>query len=205
MMENEEKRNVKCKRCGTYRYPSQFFSKGRQFKTCQICRDNGKIYREKNKCIHGIRRNNCNQCDGIYICEHGRQKYRCKQCGGSSICEHNRQKDTCKNCMNHEQKIEYIQKTMISHSRQTDKKSNRYDPDNFIDKCFLEGLFEDSENCHYCGVQFTYNERCNTLVTIERLNNSLGHIKSNCVLACLNCNCRHKSRDDSDDSDDEKS
>jgi hypothetical protein len=42
--------------------------------------------------------------------------------------------------MNHEQKIEFIQKTMISSSRQADKKSNRYDPDNFIDKCFSEGL-----------------------------------------------------------------
>jgi hypothetical protein len=98
--------------------------------------------------------------------------------------------------MNDEQKIEFIQKIMISNSRQSDKKNNRYDADNFIDKCFLEGLFEDSQNCHYCDVEFTYNEKCDTFVTIERLNNSIGHIKSNCVLACWHCNVRHKSKDD---------
>lgn len=98
--------------------------------------------------------------------------------------------------MNDEEKKEYIQKTMITHSRQTDRKYNRYDPDNFIDKCFLEGLFEENDTCHYCSVKFTYNERCDTLVTIERLNNNIGHIKSNCVLACWKCNLKHKDKND---------
>ena len=30
-----------------------------------------------------------------------------------------------------------------------------------------------------------YNE---TLATIERLDNNIGHIKSNCVIACKDCN-----------------
>ena len=98
--------------------------------------------------------------------------------------------------MNDEEKIEYIQKTMIKSSRQKDKKYNRYDPDNFIDKCFLTELFEDSTTCHYCSVEFTYNERCDTYVTIERLNNNIGHNKSNCVLACFNCNMKHNSKND---------
>jgi hypothetical protein len=247
-MENEEKRNVKCKRCGTYRYPSQFFSKGRELKTCQVCRDKEKIYRKKNKCPHGRQKSqckecsgasicphgrqkahckecggtsvckhgrmknqckecsgssicphgrqkaHCKECDGVSICEHGRRRNRCKECDGASICPHNRIRYECKDCMNDDQKIEYIQKKMISGSRRSDKKHNRYDADHFIDKPFLEGLFEDSQNCHYCDVEFTYNERIGTLVTIERLNNSIGHIKSNCVLACWDCNSRHQSR-----------
>jgi hypothetical protein len=173
--------------------------------------------REKNKCPHGRKRNmckecggasicehnrlrnTCKECDGASICEHGRRRITCKECDGSQICQHNRMRNTCKDCMNHEQKLEYIQKTMILSSRQHDKEYNRYDADNFIDKPFLEGLFEDSENCHYCGVHFTYNEKIDTLVTIERLNNNIGHIKSNCLLACWNCNNRHQSRDESDD------
>lgn len=230
MMENEEKRNVKCKRCGTYRFPSQFFSKGRELKTCQVCREKGKISREKNRCPHGRqknlckecggtsicehgriknqciecggtsicehnrRRNQCIECGGASICEHGREKNKCKDCGGASICEHGRERNKCKDCMNDEEKIEFIQKTMISSSRKADKKYNRYDADHFIDKSFLEGLFEDSQNCHYCNVNFTYNEKIDTLVTIERLNNNIGHIKSNCVLACLNCNLRHNTK-----------
>jgi len=98
--------------------------------------------------------------------------------------------------MNDEEKIEFIKKRMISSSRESDKKKNRYDANNFIDMCFLTGLFEDNTSCHYCSVEFTYNELCATFVTIERLNNSIGHIKSNCVLACWDCNLRHKSKDD---------
>ena len=211
----EEKADVKCTKCKCYRYPSEFLNaKGRELKTCKKCRDLAAKSRNKNKCPHGRRRNTCKECDGTSICEHDKQKAHCKECGGSSFCEHNRQRrickecdgtsicehgrqrNQCKDCMNEEKKIEYIQKTMISNSRQSDKKYNRYDPDNFIDKCFLEGLFEDSQNCHYCGVEFTYNEKIGTLVTIERLNNSIGHIKSNCILACWDCNKRHKSRDE---------
>jgi hypothetical protein len=194
----DEIKEQKCNYCKVV-LPIYKFSTNRAdkyLKSCNECRNKQKKTREKNKCPHGKQRCLCKQCGGVSICKHGRQKHLCKECDGSQICEHGRIRRQCKDCMNHEQKIEYIQKQMISHSRQGDKKHNRYDPDNFIDKCFLEGLFEDSQNCHYCNVEFTYNEVCNTLVTIERLNNSIGHIKSNCVLACLNCNHRHQSCDE---------
>jgi hypothetical protein len=215
----DEIKEQKCNYCKVV-LPIYKFSTNRAdkyLKSCNECRNKQKKTREKNKCPHGKQkclckqcggvsickhgreRNTCKECGGSSICEHGRRRPICKECGGASICEHGRQKSQCKECMNDEQKIEYIQKTMISSSRQKDKKSNRYDPDNFIDKCFLEGLFQDSQNCHYCNVDFTYNEKIDTFVTIERLNNSIGHIKSNCVLACWYCNQRHTSRDDSDD------
>lgn len=146
-------------------------------------------------CEHGRIRSQCKECGGSSICTHGRRISYCKECGGASICEHNRIRYMCKECMNDEQKIEYIQKRMIIHSRSSDKEKDLYDADNFMDKCFLEGLFEDSQKCHYCDVEFTYNELCDTFVTIERLNNSIGHIKSNCVLACWHCNSRHKSKE----------
>ena len=147
-------------------------------------------------CEHNRQRNQCKDCGGASICPHGRLRNQCKDCGGAYICEHNRIRSHCKECMNAEQKIEFIQKKMIRNSRHSDKEKDRYDADNFIDKCFLEGLFEDSQNCHYCDVEFTYNQRCDTFVTIERLNNTIGHIKSNCVLACFHCNNRHNSKDE---------
>jgi hypothetical protein len=215
----DEIKEQKCNYCKVV-LPIYKFSTNRAdkyLKSCDECRNKQKKIREKNKCIHGRQksvckecdgvsfcdhgriRNTCKECDGASICEHGRRKNICKECKGASICDHNRRRNMCKDCMNHEQKIEFIQKRMIKNSREADKKYNRYDPDNFIDKCFLEGLFEDSQNCHYCNVDFTYNEKIDTFVTIERLNNSIGHIKSNCVLACFSCNLRHKSRDDSEE------
>lgn len=197
----DELKEMKCNRCKVL-LPIHKFSLNRAekyLKSCNDCRVKQKDIREKNKCIHGRQRSRCVECDGSGICEHGRERSKCVICGGVSICIHNRQRRQCKDCMNDEQKIEFIQKKMIYSSRTTDKKYDRYDADNFIDKCFIEGLFEDSENCHYCGVEFTYNEKIDTFVTIERLNNSIGHIKSNCVLACWDCNKRHKSRDESDE------
>ena len=42
-------------------------------------------------------------------------------------------------------------------------------------------------------VNLQYTEYQDDLATIERLDNSIGHIKSNCVLCCLKCNNLKKS------------
>ena len=86
-------------------------------------------------------------------------------------------------------------KQWIFSSRQYDKMRNIYDADRFIDKCFMEGLIEDYKQCYYgdCKINLQYTEYQNDLATIERLDNSIGHIKSNCVLCCLKCNNLKKS------------
>jgi hypothetical protein len=74
---------------------------------------------------------------------------------------------------------------MINASRVSDKKHDRYYPLTFIDRPFIESLFDENPDliCPYCNL--TMNDQ---LVTIERVNNSIGHIKENCILACLKCN-----------------
>jgi hypothetical protein len=121
----------------------------------------------------------------VSICQHNRQKSRCKECGGSQICQHNKIRNTCKECSD---PVEVTIKNWICHSRKSDKKYNRYDANNFIDKCFLEGLVEDYSDCFYCSVKLQYIVYQDDLATIERINNDIGHIKSNCVLACMKCN-----------------
>jgi hypothetical protein len=56
------------------------------------------LNKDKNKCGHGRRKDQCKECGGSGICEHGRQKSKCKDCGGSQICEHGRDKYQCKEC-----------------------------------------------------------------------------------------------------------
>jgi len=91
----------------------------------------------------------------------------------------------CKTCSD---PIKVSIRRWIIHSKESDKKYNRFDVDRFIDRCFLKELVKDYPNCYYCEVKLQYVDKNDTLSTIERLDNSIGHIKSNCVLACRKCN-----------------
>ena len=77
----EEKANVRCNRCKCFRYPSQFLNdKGREMKTCKLCRNNGAKAREKNKCPHGKQKAQCIDCRGTQICDHLKRKVLCRDC-----------------------------------------------------------------------------------------------------------------------------
>ena len=96
---NEQKADIKCRRCKIYRYPSDFLNdKNRTLKTCKNCRANAKKSRDKCKCEHKRERSKCKECGGSSICEHKRKRSQCKECGGSSICEHKRERAYCKEC-----------------------------------------------------------------------------------------------------------
>ena len=163
-----------CKECGG----NSICSHGRRKSQCKECGGSS-------ICEHGRQKPCCKECGGNSICEHGRQKQTCKECGGSSICEHGRQKQTCKACNNPKQ---ITIKNMIRLSRQHDIENNRYDANNFIDKCFIHSLIDESTKCYYWKVQIQFIEFNSTLCMIECLDNTIGHIKSNCVLACRTCN-----------------
>lgn len=186
----------RCKDCGG----SSFCEHGKRKYTCKECGGS-------HVCEHNRVRICCKECDGSQVCEHNRLTTRCKDCGGGSICEHKKrrglckdcgggqlcrhdlEKRACKTCGDHKN---IIIKRMYHHSKAWDKKKDLYDANNFIDTCFLADLFEEyKENgfrCYYCKGKMGIIEYDHDLVTIERLDNSIGHIKSNCVLACFLCN-----------------
>ena len=144
------------------------------------------------KCTHNRCKYQCNLCNGTTMCKHQKQKYQCKLCRGRGICIHDRQKHQCKQCGD---EIDKTIKTIINCSRISDKKHNRYDVDNFIDYWTIKGLIEEHPVCYWsdCRVEMQYVKYQENLATIERLNNSIGHTKDNCVLACLRCNHMKKS------------
>ena len=143
-------------------------------------------------CPHSRRKSRCKECGGSQICPHSKLKYQCKECEGSQICPHDRQKSHCNKCSD---PIKVNIEQWIFKSRQYDKMRNIYDADRFIDKCFMGGLIEDYKQCYYgdCKVNLQCTEYQDDLATIERLDNSIGHIKSNCVLCCFKCNVSKKS------------
>ena len=143
-------------------------------------------------CEHEKYKYQCRECKGSQICPHNKRKPQCKERLGSQICPHSRRKDHCKKCSD---PIKVNIEQWVYNTRNYDKMYNIYDADRFIDKCFLKGLIEDHKQCYYgdCKVILQYTEYRNDLATIERLDNSIGHIKSNCVLCCLKCNVSKKS------------
>jgi len=179
-------KDVKCKQCKCYRTEEDFIKEGRRLKSCIKCRSYAKNYRLKRQmCIHNLQKYFCKDCGGSKICEHNRQKYKCVDCGGSGICKHNLQRYWCKTCSG---PVKVIIQGWIKNSKVSDKKYNRYDADRFIDKCFLKELVRDYPQCYYCKIELQYIVNNDTLATIERLDNCIGHIKSNCVIACRKCN-----------------
>jgi len=197
-------RDIRCPKCKCFRFEEDFLKNHRLLKTCINCRNNAKKYRLKHQmCIHNIQKYFCKVCGGSQICKHNLQRCFCKDCGGSEICKHKRIKSYCVECngsriCNHKLQIHCCKtcsdpikisiQGWIKHSKKSDKKYNRYDPDRFIDKCFLKELIKEYPQCYYCKVELQYIEYNDTLATIERLNNNIGHIKSNCVLCCKKCN-----------------
>lgn len=186
-----------CSTCGHMFTLDLFIStlqKGRITKTCLNCRDKNTKYNKINnkiKCQHDKRPSRCVLCFGSEICPHKKIRGQCIQCVGSSICEHNKQRFSCKICND---PVEITLKKMITNSKTKDQKHNRlYDTDDFINTQFLYNLIGDPDDL-YCAYYF-----CDTklnfiggpaLASIERINNDLAHIKTNCVISCLSCNIK---------------
>jgi hypothetical protein len=62
---------------------------------------------------------------------------------------------------------------------------------NFIDKEFCQLLIEESgDKCCYCECDLEYINYGDSLISIERIDNSIGHIKSNVKISCLSCNLK---------------
>ena len=136
--------------------------------------------------------NNCIPCTKKVVthvpCDHHKRKSRCVICEGNEICEHKKRIEQCRLCEN------IIKKTFnmfVKCSKTKDKKYNRFDIVNFIDRDFLKLLIEESNNkCCYCTCELELIKYQSNLMTIERIDNTIGHIKSNVKIACLSCNSK---------------
>ena len=192
----------KCKDCGG----SQICEHKRQKHTCKDCGGSGICVHGRQKsqckdcggsgiCIHKRVRSQCKDCDGGGICVHKRQRSQCKDCDGSLVCIHKKLKPRCKSCTN--PKIVLINR-WISDSKQSDKKRDKYNPEKYVTRQWLEEKLDEcvstGTRCHYCEKTMDLIEYGPDLITIERLNNERGHNIDNCVFACFGCNRKHQSK-----------
>jgi len=162
-----------------------------------------KIHGGNALCPCGRRKDCCKIHDGVSICPCGKHKDYCKIHGGNALCPCDKRKYDCKihggsslcpcgnrklECKIHNDAREITIKNMIINSKRRDEKNSLFDENQFIDKQFVSNLLDLYQNCIYCNCKLNF-DKCNPqLATIERLDNSLGHIKRNCVIACFTCN-----------------
>ena len=82
-------------------------------------------------------------------------------------------------------------------SKQNDIRRGYDISNNYIDVQFIiDAQKEQGYACIYCDVimQLLCKPSSRDLLTIERIDNSIGHTKSNCVLACYRCNILRSDR-----------
>jgi len=90
-------------------------------------------------------------------------------------------------CPNHTDPLVRRATAIIHSSRISDKKKGRVCDLDFtwsIDKITT------TPNCTYCNVELGYlAPYLPNFATIDRIDDSIGHTKDNCVIACRSCNC----------------
>jgi len=95
--------------------------------------------------------------------------------------------------LQHFQKL--VQTKMNSYLKQ-DEQKNRIDEEKpLLLNDIYELLIESHMKCYYCKHEvYIYYEkyRDKSQWTLERINNDLGHFKSNCVISCLECNLQRR-------------
>jgi hypothetical protein len=175
---------IKCAACKVRTNVADFtVKKDKRNQSCNSCCAKSKAHYEASKCEHGRQQYNCIDCDGGGICQHKRQKTTCIECGGGAVCEHKMQRGDCKQCRD-PQKV--MIKNWLTSAKQADKHRKQ---ETNITREFCATIITESGNCCcYCAVELQMLERTANMMTIERIDNRIGHIIGNCRVACLQCN-----------------
>jgi hypothetical protein len=84
----------------------------------------------------------------------------------------------------------------LSSYKQQDMLKNRYDNEHFVDiDSILQMMKECQLKCHYCSdITYLLYEfvREKKQWTLDRIDNDIGHISTNIVIACLECNLKRR-------------
>ena len=86
---------------------------------------------------------------------------------------------------------------LVGNARVNDKKKNRYDKENHITTQYLLALKKyNGYKCYHCRCELDWGDlghiRRNRQVTLQRLDNTKGHIRENVFFACFECNVKKR-------------
>lgn len=80
---------------------------------------------------------------------------------------------------------------MVEGYKQQDAARMKEEPseEGYVTARWIRERFEAVQGrCRCCGEQMVFERRAANIVTVNRLNNALAHVKDNCELVCLSCN-----------------
>lgn len=87
-------------------------------------------------------------------------------------------------------------KSKINGYKNQDNKKKNYDEFNFVSIANVLNLFKEQNlNCYYCQEKcllFYKFVRENKQWTLDRIDNSIGHVSNNVILSCLHCNLKRR-------------
>ena len=90
--------------------------------------------------------------------------------------------------------LERTVKKMVKGYINQDRRRNRMTtvcPD-FVDEAWIMEQYKRCGCCKGCGLHMTFETNAENKVTVNRLDNTLAHVKGNCELMCKACNVRAK-------------
>lgn len=122
--------------------------------------------------------------DNCYVKSDGYLRAYCKVCHNKNANEYNkisgkkphRMEKSAKRQRVNRKNPDKLTQIILRDSKGNDKKHNR---ENDLTKEFIENLIKGG--CSYCG-------ESKLRITVDRIDNSLGHLQSNVVSACIRCN-----------------
>lgn len=167
--------------------------KGVQYKCCNNCRKGGKNYESRKENFKTYYQKN--REDKL---EYGNNRYANKkdeakayfQANKQAICEREKKYRETERETNIDFNIKYKLYSHISNDRK--KIADFALTDDYID---LEWVKKELESCryccHYCQQKLKttgYEPYDDQQFSIDRIENSWGHVKDNCIISCLKCN-----------------
>ena len=86
-------------------------------------------------------------------------------------------------------KYKFTKMKIDGYMKQDEKANRNYDKKQYINHYWFLDMINKSFECTHCGEAFCKNENgLGWNISADRIDNSLAHLKSNCVLSCIECN-----------------
>ena len=186
----------KCVRCKHLKPSIEFIHNDKELTNCNSCREYKATYRQQNKeaiCQHD---KEYRQQNKEKFSEYHKEYY---QQNKEKFLEYQKEQIQQQRC---EDPLHTKFVNMIRSSKTYDKKNGfLYEDEYYITIEFLNELFcKQNGKCFYkdCEVELTLDfnthKRNPTQISVQRHNNLLAHIQTNCCLSCYKCNHSHKER-----------